>query len=384
MRQLPDPISLARTLVRTDTSNPPGNEEPAAHLLGGLLEEAGFSVRYPGFAPGRTNVVAELPGADMDGCLCLSGHMDTVPAGQGTWSRPPFSGELAEGRLWGRGSADMKGGVAALVSAAVRVAARAARSGRPLARGLRVVLSAGEETGLDGAKFLETQPGLLGRAGAVVVAEPTDCRLLLGHKGVLWLDGTSLGRSAHGSMPEQGDNALYKACEAALKLRDAFAEATQSADHPVMGRPTLSVNTLRAGGKINVVPARAELEVDIRLTPGLSGLALMGRLQETAGELCELRLRDCHGPAWTEPDHPFALEAAEAAKRATGAAHPPAAAPYFTDGSVLARAYPGAGLVLFGPGAPSACHTTDESCPVEQIATAATFYEDLAAAWCRP
>lgn len=370
---IPDPVELARDLVRIDTANPPGGEEPAARLLGGLLAEAGFTVTYPAFAPGRTSLVAELPALDMENCLCLSGHLDTVPVGEAAWQRPPLAGEIAENRLWGRGSADMKAGLAALVVAALRVALRG-----ELNRGLRIVLSAGEETGLDGVKFLRTQPQLMGQAGAVLVAEPTDCRLLLGHKGVAWMAAQAHGKAAHGSMPEKGVNALYAAAEAALLLRGALDGLP---GHPVMGRPTLSVNRMVAGTKLNIIPDHARLDIDCRTVPGMTGTGVLDLATRLAGHLVRFEPLDTHAPVWTDPAHPLARMARTAAREATGQEHPPAAASYFTDGSVLAEIYPGAGVVFFGPGEPGACHTLDESCPVAQIPLAAEGIARTAKAW---
>lgn len=374
MARIPAPLELAQTLVRMDTCNPPGREEEAADLCANLLESAGFAVARHAFAPGRVSVVAELAAPDMKNCLCLSGHLDTVPIGPDTWTRPPLCGEVAHGRLWGRGSADMKSGVAALVVAALR----AAKHG-PFARGLRVVLSAGEENGLEGIKHLAGLPEALGKASAVVVCEPTNCALLLGHKGVLWVTGEAKGRAAHGSMPEKGDNALYKACEAALRLRGTFDDHL---GHEIMGRPSISVNTMRAGHKVNVVPDLAAIEMDVRIVPGQDKAEIVSQLSRRCQGLCEVALRDGYPPVWTEPDNSFARLAAEVAREITGRDHPPAAATYFTDGSILASSYPGAGVTLFGPGEPEACHSTDESCPVGQIDTAARFYEALALRYC--
>lgn len=372
---IPDPIDLARDLVRIDTANPPGNEEPAARLLGGLLTAAGFSVAYPAFAPGRTSLVAELAAPDMENCLCLSGHLDTVPVGEVAWRRPPLGGEIADGKLWGRGSADMKAGLAALVVAAMRVALAGG-----LSRGLRIVLTAGEETGLDGVKFLRTQSQLMGHAGAVLVTEPTDCRLLLGHKGVAWLAAEAVGRAAHGSMPEKGVNALYAAAEAALLLRGAFDGLP---GHPVMGRPTISVNRMTAGSKLNIIPDHARMEIDCRTVPGMTGSGVLELVSRLTGHLVTFEPVDTHAPVWTDPAHPFARLATETAQATTGREHPPAAASYFTDGSVLAEIYPGAAVAFFGPGEPGACHTLDESCPLEHITLATETIGRMAESWLR-
>ncbi|MEY2536230.1 MAG: succinyl-diaminopimelate desuccinylase, partial [bacterium] len=141
-----DVVELTRELVRTQTVNPPGDEARAAQLLAARLESAGLEVTAHEPAPGRTSLVARWPGRSDAPALCLTGHLDTVPLGGREWARDPFGGEIDGDRLHGRGSSDMKGGVAAIVVAAERVAAL----GRGRA-GLELVLCAGEETGCEGA-----------------------------------------------------------------------------------------------------------------------------------------------------------------------------------------------------------------------------------------
>ncbi|MBE0616463.1 MAG: M20/M25/M40 family metallo-hydrolase, partial [Proteobacteria bacterium] len=206
MQQAPTAVELTRDLIRFNTVNPPGNERPCAEYLGGLLAASGFAVAYHEFAPNRTSLVARLGGTPGTPPLCLAGHLDTVPLGAAPWSVDPFSGELRDGRVHGRGASDMKSGVAAVVRAALELAPRL-----PGSPGLLLALVSGEETGCEGAYHLAGLSEVLGRAGALVVAEPTDNYPLVGHKGALWLRGTTRGVTAHGSMPERGVNAVYKA-----------------------------------------------------------------------------------------------------------------------------------------------------------------------------
>ena len=250
-------VDLALELVRLDTVNPPGREGKAASLLADRLSAAGFEVAFHEHAPGRPSVVARLAG---DGpALCMTGHLDTVPLGGAPWSVEAF-GELRDGRLYGRGSSDMKGGVAAIVVAAERVAALGGGSA-----GLELVLCAAEETGCEGALHLASS-GALGRAGAVLVAEPTGGVPHVAHKGVLWARATAEGKSAHASSPQLGRNAIYPlaAAVAALAELDLGVPA-----HPVLGEPTFNVGTISGGSGINLVPDRAEAGIDIRTVPGM-------------------------------------------------------------------------------------------------------------------
>src|SRR5205814_7230657 len=179
---------------------------------GALLEEMGFSVAYDEYQPGRTSVVARAGGADAKAPLCLTGHLDTVALGARAWSKDPFSGETDGDRLYGRGSSDMKAGVAAIILAARKLANRL--RGTP---GIVVVLTAAEEGGCIGSEH-HARTQLLGKAGAMIVGEPTSNYPYVGHKGSLKFYARFRGVSAHGSMPELGVNAIYKAVRALSRL----------------------------------------------------------------------------------------------------------------------------------------------------------------------
>ena len=162
-----DPRALTRELLAFNTINPPGMERACARHLGAILEGAGFRVAYHEFAESRTSLIATIGGDDARAPICFTGHIDTVPLGAARWTRDAFAGETDGDRIYGRGATDMKSGVAAFVAAAVELAPRMARG-----PGLSLVITAGEEIGCEGAKHL-AEEGVLGRAGAIVVAEPT-------------------------------------------------------------------------------------------------------------------------------------------------------------------------------------------------------------------
>ena len=207
-----DALALTRRLLALNTINPPGDEAAAIGLVGGLLAEAGFTTRLVDLAPGRPNLVARIAGSDGDApALGFTGHLDVVPLGEAAWRVDPFAGELQGDRLHGRGASDMKSGVAAMVVAACRAARRPHRRA-----GIELVITAGEEVGCAGAREVVATPGVLGRVGALVVGEPTGLAPRLGHRGVVWVRLHFRGRTAHASMPQEGDNAVLKAARAAL------------------------------------------------------------------------------------------------------------------------------------------------------------------------
>ena len=368
-----DVLELTRELLAYRTINPPGDEDACARRLGGILEDSGFRVDYHAYAPGRTSAIARIGGVPSRSPLCFTGHIDVVPLGGTPWKADPFAGEISSGRLYGRGSSDMKSGVAAFVVAMTRLAPHLAAS-----PGVELVITAGEETGCDGARYLAATPGALGRAGAIVVAEPTSNEPWVGHKGALWLRASTAGVTAHGSMPEHGVNAVYKAARAVMMLeRYEFGVAP----HPVLGGPTLNVGTISGGLNINSVPDAAAIGIDIRTIPGQAHPALARDLGKHLGADVALSpLIDAEG-VWTEPDHPWMAEVFDVATAHLGRRPAVHAASYFTDASALVAAY-GAPAVILGPGEPTLAHQTDEYCLIDRIGQAVEIYTEIARRWC--
>ncbi len=261
MSPIPSALEITRDIVRMDTRNPPGREVECAHYLGDLLGAAGLEVSYHEFAPERTSLVAVLRGEGGNGKkpLCFGGHIDVVPLGTKDWSVDPFGAEIVDGKLYGRGTTDMKAGVASFVHVALKLAAEGKRG----AADLVLAICAGEETGCEGSYHLG-EIGALGEAGAIVIGEPTANYPILGHKGALWLKVETEGVTAHGSMPEFGDNALYKAARSVTRLEDFDFNVMP---HELLGKSTLNVGTMQGGLNLNSVPDHAEFTIDIRTLP---------------------------------------------------------------------------------------------------------------------
>lgn len=367
-----DPLDLAQTLVRLDTAGPDPQERAAVDLLAPLLAAAGFRVAVHEMAPGRPSLVARHDG-DGGAPLILSGHLDTVPVGAAPWRHGAFSGRVAGGRLHGRGSTDMKAGVAALVTAAI---GHAAAGGR---RALALVLTAGEETGCLGATHLAAI-GALPRASGILVAEPTGNRVGIGHRGALWLEATYAGIGAHGATPHLGRNAIYAAAEGIARCRaqDVTGQDFAGQADPLLGAMTLNVGTMRGGIAVNSVPDEAAFTVDLRTTVPGSHAGFVRRFADLLGPGARIvTLLDL--PAVRTPLAAPLVRAALAAAEASGVADPaPRALPFFTDASVLVEAC-GAEAVILGPGDPALAHQTDESCAVDEIAAAVAIYRHVMA-----
>ncbi len=364
-----DVVSLTRALVAFDTINPPGQEEACALYLKDLLDKAGFTTELIPMGPGRANLVAHLGRTDQ--CLCFTGHMDTVPLGARPWSTDPHGGEIVDGRLYGRGTTDMKGGIAAFVVACLEEAERIRESG-----GVRLVITAGEETGGDGAVVI-AESGKLGTASALVVAEPTSNVAYVGHKGAYWLKVRTSGITAHGSMPERGVNAIGKAARVVERLM-AYDFGNQP--HPELGAATLNVGTIHGGLNVNSVPDRAEIGVDIRTIPGLDHEDLRASLADWLGEDADIEPFVDLPALWGDPDHPWLRQAIGCACSITGhqpASGEPRTATYFTDASILTPAFGGIPTVVLGPGEPGLAHQTDEYCRVDRLNEAVEIYRAL-------
>jgi succinyl-diaminopimelate desuccinylase len=371
----PDPLSLTRDLIALDTLNPPGRERRCAEYLGKLLENGGFAVASHEFAPDRTSLVAKFPGKGKQPPVCFTGHTDTVPLGETGWSVDPFGGETDGEKVYGRGASDMKSGVAAMVAAALR----AAGMGKGAA-GITLVITAVEESGSEGAKHLAGLNHVLGEAGALVVAEPTANYPLVGHKGALWLEMITTGVAAHGSMPEKGVNAIYKAARLVKQLQDCDFGISP---HPVLGAPTLNVGTISGGANINSVPDRAVVGVDIRTVPGLDQGALTETLRGYLKEEMQIRTLVNLVSVATDPEDPWVQEIFDIMAPVLGERPEPRGIAYFTDASVLTPAYGNPPTVILGPGEPGMAHTTDEFCYTYRIEEATEAYLRIIKKWCQ-
>ncbi|HYH87909.1 MAG TPA: M20 family metallopeptidase [Solirubrobacteraceae bacterium] len=367
-------VELTRELVATRTINPPGEEEKAASLLAARLSEAGLEVVEHEFAPGRTSLVARTRTRGERPALCLTGHLDTVPLGGADWSRDPFSGETDGDRLYGRGTSDMKGGTAAIVVAAERIAALGEG-----AAGLELVLCAGEETGCEGALALAGAEGALGRCGAVLVAEPTTNYPCVAHKGVVWADAVARGKTAHGSMPHLGENAIYKLARAVGRLEDFALEASE---HPLLGMPTVSLGTFSGGININSVPDYASAGIDVRTVPGMSGDGVLSALAERLGEEVELEPRVVLEAIDTDPDDEWVQDVFSVMEPLIGEAPSARGLAYFTDAAALSPAYGTPPTIICGPGDAEQAHRTDESCSMAALEASAEGFFEIGRRWC--
>lgn len=368
------PVELTQKLVRFRTINPPGAERACAEWLADQLERAGFSIDLVPFGDGRAQLIARIGGAGDKAPIGFTGHLDTVPLGAQPWSLDPLDGAIVDGKLYGRGASDMKSGVAAFVAASIELAGKL--HGTP---GVVLFITAGEETGCSGAAALAGGQTKLPNVGALVVAEPTGNRPLVGHKGALWLEAVTKGVTAHGSMPEKGINALYKAARAVTALQDFDFNLAR---HKWLGGPTLNVGTMSAGLNINSVPDRAVFGIDIRTIPGQAHAKIRDQLASYLGDDVALTTMLDAQSVWTSPDDPWIQTVMTLAHEIADVDSDIGGAPYFTDASILTPALGSPPTAIVGPGELTMAHQTDEYCLVSRIDEATELYTRLIRHWC--
>lgn len=373
-----DAVALTQTLLRMNTVNPPGNEDQCTRYLAELLSAAGYDCRLVEFAPRRSTLLARIGGRPDKPPICFTGHVDVVPLGSTTWTYDPFGAEIVGEKLYGRGSSDMKSGVAAFTIAAIAVAGEIKDSA-----GVTLIITAGEETGCEAAFHLVGTEGaaeILGKAGALVVAEPTGNEPLVGHKGAFWLKASATGVTAHGSMPESGDNAIYKIARAALALEN-FDFGT--APHALMGQGTLNIGTVCGGLNINSVPDAAEMTIDIRTVAGQDHKQIWGSLCSRMGPGIGLQTLLDVGSVYTNPDDPWMQSVFARCQPCFDAPLRPKTISYFTDAAALRGPLGQPPTVILGPGEPRMAHQTDEFCYVARIVEAEKLFRHIILAWCK-
>ena len=364
-----DAIALSQKLISFDTVNPPGNEAETALYLGNLLSENGFAVEYTVFEENRLHLIAEKGIKPNALPIVLSGHLDVVPFGKKEWSVDPLGGEIIDGKLYGRGSSDMKSGVAAIVIAAIEVFEETSPRD-----GVRLVITAGEELGCQGVQQLVETSGNLGKAKAVIVAEPTANLPVIGHKGGLYLNVITLGVTAHSSMPELGDNAIYKAARLISKV-EAFKFNCQKDD--LLGFPTINVGKIKGGLNLNSVPDFAEFTIDVRSTTKIDHEDILNRLKQMFNDEAKIEVLVNRLPVSTNEKEEFVQQVYDVCKLDRTSREYPKSLPYLTDGSVLQSYYKGAPTIILGPGQPEMAHQTNEFCYIRNIIEAVEIYKTI-------
>jgi acetylornithine deacetylase len=368
-------LRLLRDLVAINSVNPtlvPGapGEREIADAIAIEMRRIGLDVSVEEIAPGRPNVVGVLEGRQAGPALMFCGHTDTVGV---AGMVHPFTPVERDGRLYGRGAQDMKGGVAAMIDAARVLAEEGFNRGR-----LVIAAVVDEEHSSIGAEAVVKN----WRADAAIVTEPTDLAIAVGHKGFAWVEVDVEGRAAHGSRPAEGQDAILRLGRVLTRLEALDRRLQDRPPHPLVGTSSLHASFIEGGREWSSYPDRATVRVERRTLPSepeSCGLEEMrGILRELAAEDATFRASARHvfsRPAYEVPsDHPLPSTLASAVARIGGAARV-AGASFWTDAAILGHA--GIPSVLYGPGG-AGLHSVEEYVNVADVVTCRDVLAELA------
>jgi acetylornithine deacetylase len=377
-----DITRLLADLVRLPSVNPMGRhlegpeiyEHQVSAYLERFFQDLGVDCQRQSVASRRDNIVARCELDPARPTLLLEAHQDTIPTDNMTID--PFAAKVENGRLYGRGACDIKGGLAAMLWAFARVAAERPRSA------MNVVLAAtvDEEHGGLGVKHL-VKSGC--KADMAVVAEPTNLDIVHAHKGVIrWVLETR-GRSCHSSAPEQGENAIYAMARVVEALEAFAADLRSRPADPVLGPPSLSVGLIQGGTSVNTVPDSCRIEIDRRLVggedPDGTRKTVEEYLKKALGQRLPLTITQSRPatPALVPKGADALVGKLGAAIDAVRGSHKVKAVPFATDASTIATAQ--VPVVVFGPGDIAMAHTRDEWVALDEVRQGAEILYRLAA-----
>ncbi len=385
--------NLASRLIQLPSVNPPGYTVNIAGFIRDWLGGLGFSTEFREYAKDKPNVIARVGRGKP--VLILNGHMDVVPPGdESRWTYPPFSGKVVDGRVYGRGATDMKGGLAVIMTVFAELAPLIERQGSGT---LIFSATADEETGgHPGVESLVKDGVLIG--DAAIVAEPSgSSRYYIGEKGLCQVRLVARGRPAHGSLPILGDNAILRLVRAVLRaeelinefnrgiklpseLLDAlrnsaetYLEASKSSGlnltlsdfERVVGTVSFNPGVVRGGSKINMVPDYAELELDMRVPPGTSPGQVIDYLRSGLNGLADVEVLDASEPNYTSPGEAIVRLVHEGIEKVLGVTPKPIIVTGATDGRYLrARGVP---TVVYGPGELALAHAYNEYVTIDDL-----------------
>lgn len=373
-------VSLTRELVGFDTVNPPGNEAGAIRHLAAYLEARGVDCTVQDIGEeGRANLIARLSGRGERGHLVLSGHMDTVPLGDpALWEHQPLGGEIVNGRMYGRGTTDMKGGVAAMAVALANLH----DAGFAPAGDIILAVTSGEERGMNGARYIADHGTLEGSA-YLVVGEPSAMQICTAQKGGMRWKIDIHGIPAHSSTPHLGVSAIAFAAQLIPALEVNPFEYDR---HPLCGDSTVTITNIKSEGAGNVVPAHCEFLMGVRCLPNQDTNGMQRRLDETIEEVkrrtgMDVRVETTFmgGAAGIETpgEHDLVQAAIEAVETAIGRRPQVVGFTGGTEAGIYHRSMP-IPFIIFGPGDLQVAHQTDEWVEVSELEEAVTAYEGIA------
>ena len=370
-------IALTQKLVRIESINPPADYGKISTFIERWLSSLpNVEVHVIEPQPGKRNVVARIRGRGDGPSMLVSNHMDVVPAGvPAEWARPPFSAEIAEGRIWGRGTTDMKGATSAQLNAFKVIA----EIGQPEGDVIIACTVDDETAGEWGMKYLvEHGFAEIGwpLPGFHILGEPTCLEVVCAFKGRLWIEITLRGRAAHGGNPERGVNAI----DQMIRLTNAF-KPLLAGNHPLVGADTFNLGVIEGGKQVNVVPEFCRARIDLRFGPGRTTEQLLNDLQATAQRISSEAPRfsieafnvfERREAVEVDPANGGVQRLMDCVQNVTG--RRPQLQGTLASGDLYHSLRAGIPGIYWGPGDMALAHTTNEYVDPSELVTAARVY----------
>jgi len=361
---------LLKKLIQAE-STPGKGELAAAEIISAELSRSGINSRIDTWDQTRANIIAQVRSGGRKGVLLFACHLDVVGPGEVKWEKPPFEAAESDGKIYGRGSADMKGGIAAAVTAIRQIV----DSGTKLQGDIIFFGAAGEETDSCGAKRFISDSSRLPEFTGVVIPEPTDFAIVTAHRGVLWLEIVTKGKAAHGSTPQLGVNAITLMRSVLDELENYEIPAEP---HKLLGRCSMSVNTIAGGKALNVVPDKCSIGIDIRTLPKQNHQDIIADLEKIFAKLksrnSQFDAEVCGVRQVQSLETDCGCDFVKDFCSAVGI-NETVAAGFTTDGPHFASL--GAPVVIFGPGEPELCHKPDEYIDISDVEKAVGHYTNI-------
>ncbi|MCL5281960.1 MAG: M20 family metallopeptidase [Planctomycetes bacterium] len=361
---------LLKQLIQADSTAARG-ELAAAAVIARHFQEHGIDSRIDRWDGQRSNVIAHVKTIGQRPALLFVCHLDVVGPGEESWRHPPFAGFEENARIYGRGTVDMKGPIAAVVAAICEVV----QAKTTLTGDIIFAATAGEETDSTGIQRFMQDRAWLPKLAGIIVPEPTDLAVVTAHRGLFWLKVTTRGKAVHSSMAERGVNAISSMKRVLDELEHYRIEFPP---HRQLGQSSMSINRIDGGVAMNIVPDHCTLGVDVRTLPGQDPEAIrydferiLARLTASVPQFeAELAVERWAGAMETDPECPFVTIFCSA----VGVDLTNAIA-FTTDAPHLAPL--GVPIVIYGPGKPDLCHQTDEHIELADLQAAADLFKNV-------
>lgn len=395
---------MLQDVIQIQSEN--GNEEAVAKYYQDVLNDHGIDSKLITYSEGRSSLVAEIANGKGK-VLVLSGHMDVVSSGdKDQWTHPPFSGDIEDGIIWGRGASDMKSGLTALVIAFIKLK----ESGR-FKGTIRLLATVGEEIGELGSTQL-TSLGYLDDVDAVLIGEPCNLGVVYAHKGSLNYKVVSKGIAAHSSTPDLGENAIDYLLTAMTMISERIAQQAEQVENPVLGKTFHNITLLSGGSQVNSIPDRAMFEANARTIPEYDNEAVMATVEAVLEELNQIKCVDLEAvitanqpPVETTPDSQLVQTILQVANRHASLkpqfliqqmndvlgkdmlsedmassvfdSVQPMVVSGTTDAAQFVRANAHLEVAVYGPGMPTLNHKIDERLPLSQYLDFIEVYQEV-------